>query len=127
MVPPYRAQLDTALALLGDGRLGEARARLSRLSRNHPGEPEIGLHLAGALHAAGRHTEALPVFLTVLDRFPDLSVAAVGLSRVWRELGETENAKKILLRYITKSPENPTLLAELAGLWHFEHEFETAI
>ena len=40
---------------------------------------------------------------------------------------ETENAKKILLRYITKSPENPTLLAELAGLWHFEHEFETAI
>lgn len=32
-----------------------------------------------------------------------------------------------MLRYITKSPENPTLLAELAGLWHFEHEFETSI
>jgi Flp pilus assembly protein TadD len=81
--PIERNSTRRLLSLLGDGRLGKAHARLSRLSRKHPGKPEIGLHLAGALHAAGGHTEALPVFLTALDRFPDLSVAAVGLSRVW--------------------------------------------
>jgi Flp pilus assembly protein TadD len=122
-----RAKLDAALNLLKNGRLGEARARLSRLHRDHPDDSEIQLHLAGALHTSGRATEALPHFVEVLRRFPDLPAAAIGLARVWRDLGVMENAAEVLKKSLIKTPGNGPLIAELAGLRHFEHDFETSI
>lgn len=128
MIPPTaRVKLDAALSLLARGRLGEARARLARLLGDHPGDPEIQLHLAGALRATGRATEAVPHFLAVLGRFPDLPVAAIGLARVWRDLDKTESADRILKQYLIKTPNDAPLITELAGLRHFEHEFEAAI
>lgn len=128
MIPPAtRAKLDAALTLIGNGRLGEARARLSRLLRDHPGDPEIQLHLAGVLHASGRASEALPRFIDVLDRFPELEVATIGLARVWRDLGKPENAFDLLKNALVMAPDSGPLIAEHAGLLHFEHEFETAI
>ena len=127
MPPTARVKLDAALTLVTRGRLGEARARLSRLLRDHPGDLEIQLHLAGVLHAAGRASEAAPHFVQTLDRYPDLAVAAIGLARVWRDLDETEAAAEVLKQGLVKSPDSGSLISELAGLWHFEHEFEAAI
>lgn len=128
MIPASeRPKLDAALNLLGRGRLGEARARLARLLADHPGDPEIQLHLAGAHHAAGRFNEAADLFAEISTRLPALDVAAIGWARALRDLGESNASIRVLKRGLALAPSNPRLLAELAGLAHFEHEFETAI
>lgn len=125
--PTDRAQLDAALALAAGGRPGEARARLARLLREHPGDPEIQLHLAGVLQAAGRLDEAAALFAEVAGYRPDLPVAAIGLARVSRDLGDIDAAERVLRRSLLLTPDDPPLWAELAGLRHFEHAFEAAI
>jgi tetratricopeptide (TPR) repeat protein len=128
MIPASeRAKLDAALNQLARGRIGEARARLARLLSDHPGDPEIQLHLAGAHHAAGRFDEAADLFKDIASRLPDLDVAAIGLARALRDLGDSATATGVLKRGLARAPENPRLLSEIAGLAHFEHDFETAI
>lgn len=128
MIPASeRAKLDAALALLGRGRLGEARARLTRLLADHPGDPEIQLHLGGAQQAAGRHAEAAALFADMTTRFPDLDIAAIGWARALRDQGDIQVAAGILKQGVARAPDNPRLLRELAGLRHFDHAFEDAI
>lgn len=122
-----RAKLAAALTLLGRGRVGEARARLARLSADNPDDVEVQLHLGGAHHAAGRFVEAAALFAEIVARLPDLDIAAIGWARALRDLGETETAMGVLRRGLARTPENPRLLSELAGLAHFEHDFETAV
>ncbi|MEK9721578.1 MAG: tetratricopeptide repeat protein [Quisquiliibacterium sp.] len=127
LAPSAREPLDAALALAARGRLGEARARLARLLRKHPGEPEIQLHLAGVLQAANRLDEAAALFAELASHRPDLPVASIGLARVSRDKGDIATAERVLRRALALNPGEPLLWAELAGLRHFEHEFETAI
>jgi len=89
-----RLQRRTAMALLWNDRHDEAIAALSGLADRDRSDRELQWMLANALNFAGRHREALAIFLAQPQ--PQRSGERVDLARAWRWAGYEDRALPLL-------------------------------
>jgi tetratricopeptide (TPR) repeat protein len=127
MPPSLQRIVATTQELIGRGRFGEARARLEQAMRDQPEDPGLNLLLGRVLYLSGRSTEAESHFLKTLAVAPGMLASVVGLCQVWKEIGKLEPATALLKQYLVQSPENGTLIAELAAVLFSKRDFQRAI
>jgi len=113
--------LETALALgdslIDDERYQEAIDHFSALAAEHPEDPYVTLHLAGAYDSAGREQEAVAPYRAALAAGLTESEelrAHIQLASTLRNLGENEEAVQILTQVCIENPGNRAARAFLA-------------
>jgi type IV pilus biogenesis/stability protein PilW len=98
------ARLNLGLALLDEGRMGEAEGHLREAVRLHPGSAEGHGALAEALARQGRRDAARAEFTTALRLDPSLSRVHNGYGRFLAEQGEAGPALLHLREAIALDP-----------------------
>jgi cyanophycin synthetase len=114
-------ELETELALgeslIGDERYQEAIDHFLLLAAQHPENQYIVLHLAGAYDSAGREEEAVAPYRAALaaglNESEDLR-ARIQLASTLRNVGEFEEAVRILTQVCAENPEHRAARAFLA-------------
>ncbi|MDP9493815.1 MAG: tetratricopeptide repeat protein [Actinomycetota bacterium] len=116
-----RQELETAIALgellIDDERYQEAIDHFSALAANHPEDPNVTLHLAGAYDSAGREQEAVAPYRAALaaglNEAEELR-ARIQLASTLRNIGEHEEAVTILTQVCVENPGHRAARAFLA-------------
>lgn len=115
--------LAAAAALQEQGRLEEARERLTELAAGLPGDAEVAYHAASVHDRLGLEAEAVPFYERALagEGLPDEDRrgALLGLGSTYRVLGRYEEAVATLRRGVADHPDDGALQAFLAmALFH---------
>ncbi len=74
--------VEFALLLQREGHTNEAMALLEQAERENPHNEQAGLTRARIMHEAGKLSDAEALYNAVLERFPQATAAAIGLSRL---------------------------------------------
>ena len=113
--------VQTLLALISEGRLGEA-SNLADMSGSHFPDSDQAWFLAGATyHQLGRLAEALHAFSRAIELSPPFMQAWNAKATVLSQLGRHEESLEIVEKLLKESPNDPQLLTnagilqELAG------------
>jgi tetratricopeptide (TPR) repeat protein len=107
--------VELAELLHRDGQTDAAAALLERAAHDDPGSEKIALSRAGILHNAGKLPEAEATYFSALERFPDATAAAVGLSRLRR----FTDASDPLVARLRQTLDNPASTEAQAEPVHF--------
>ena len=119
MVDPQALEtsLEAGDRLLDAERYQEAIDHFMDLADQHPGNPRVALHLAGAYDSAGREEEAVAPYRTALAAGLDEDEtlrARIQLASTLRNLGQNQEAVEILTVVCEENPRHRAARAFLA-------------
>jgi len=93
-----------SIALMREGKLDESERILKKLVSRYPEETYL-LNLGNLYYRKGNKREAMLLYSKILKNNPECYNALNNLARCYMDLGEYENAEKLLKRAIEISPE----------------------
>jgi len=111
------ASLAAGDRLLDQERYQEAIDHFIDLAHQHPGDPRVTLHLAGAYDSAGREEEAVAPYRAALAAGLDVDErlrARIQLASTLRNLGQNQEAVEILTAVCEENPRHRAARAFLA-------------
>ena len=116
----------SGLALLGQGDLARATARLRRAAELDPARPEIRAALADALGRSGHHAAAVEQWQEAARLQPTRADVWANLGSALGRNGKPVEAVQALAHAAELDPRNPQLLARLAFAEHGAGRMEDA-
>ena len=115
------AQIEVALTLTGQGKLGEAVDLLRQAAEKDQANPGLGLVLGSVLAQGGRNDEAITTLKGVLEKHPNNEVVVKTvrqyLSIAYVNLGDFAKGESELETALEKDPDDATLNNDLGYLY----------
>lgn len=122
----FADHFNESLKAIRENDLEAAQASLATARLIDPSQPETYRNLALVNARLGQFDEALNFYLALLEIKPDDLQAYVGMAGLHNQRQEYHKSVEVLEQALTKHPNQPALLAELAAAYDFLGEGEKA-